>query len=130
MAKVRIIPEDGVVGVDGEFRAITIVGLDPAIHAVQWDEDSGFVEYNDERGVEKLTELGEFQRYVDVWAINAPAEEAPLTGTDVITAEVAEIYAVAVAAVEAERIAALVADSLLPEAVAYQKAKVKLDKLL
>lgn len=130
MAEIRIIPEDGVVGVNGVFRTITLANIDPAIHAVQWDEDIGFIEYTDARAVQVIAELGEFQRFVDVWTLNTPPEAPPLTGNSVLAAEVADLFVIAAAVVEAARIAALVDDSLLPEAVAYKKAKAKLDKLL
>ena len=108
MPKIRIIPEDGVVGVDGVFRIITLADIDPAIHAVQWDYDNGFVEYADGRDVQILKELGEFQRFVDVWTLNTPPETPPLTGNSVIAAEVADLFVIAAAVVDAARIAALV----------------------
>ena len=48
--RITIIQDDGLVGVDGVFRAVDLAGIDPAIHAIQFDTEvgSGHVEYDRE----------------------------------------------------------------------------------
>jgi len=45
---ITIIQADGVVGVDGVFRAVDLTGLDPSIHAIQFDtvKGVGHIEYD------------------------------------------------------------------------------------
>ncbi len=45
--KVSIIPSDKTIIVDGQ-ALIFDYDIDPTIHAIQWDEDSGEIEYNDD----------------------------------------------------------------------------------
>lgn len=39
--RITIIADDGLVGIDGEFRKVDLSDLDPAIHAVQFDTVAG-----------------------------------------------------------------------------------------
>jgi len=53
--KVSIIPSDKTIIVDGQ--ALTFdYDIDPTIHAIQWDEDSGEIEYKDGIGNEQFTD--------------------------------------------------------------------------
>ena len=53
--KVSIIPSDKTIIVDGQ--ALTFdYDIDPTIHAIQWDEDSGEIEYNDGIANEQFTD--------------------------------------------------------------------------
>ena len=72
MAKVTIIADDGVVGVDGVFRSVDLTGLDPDIHAVQWNGAAGEIEYRAGRPPEVMNDLTLFQPLVDLWAAAAP----------------------------------------------------------
>ena len=72
MAKITIIADDGVVGVDGVFRSVDLTGLDPDIHAVQWDGAAGEIEYRDGRPPEVMNDLASFQSFVDLWTAAAP----------------------------------------------------------
>ena len=72
MAKVTIIADDGVVGVDGVFRSVDLTALDPDIHAVQWDGAAGEIEYRDGRPSEAMNDLASFQSFVDLWTAAAP----------------------------------------------------------
>lgn len=52
--RITIIPSDGVVGVDGVFRQVSMAGIDPAIHAIQFDttKGAGEIEYRADATVE------------------------------------------------------------------------------
>ncbi len=53
--KVSIIPSDKTIIVDGQ--ALTFdYDIDPTIHALQWDGDSGEIEYNDGTANEQFTD--------------------------------------------------------------------------
>lgn len=72
MAKVTIIADDGVVGVDGVFRSVDLTALDPDIHAVQWGGAAGEIEYRGGRPPEAMNDLASFQPFVDLWTAAAP----------------------------------------------------------
>ncbi len=72
MAKITIIADDGVVGVDGVFRAVDLSTLDPNIHAVQWDGAKGHIEYKDHSPEGVLTGISAYQSYIDAWTAAAP----------------------------------------------------------
>lgn len=72
MATVTIIADDGVVGVDGVFRSVDLGGLDPDIHAVQWDGAVGEIEYRDGRPPAAISDFASFQPFVDLWTAAAP----------------------------------------------------------
>jgi len=71
---VTIVPSDGNVLVDGEARTVDMTGIDPAIHAVQWDGTAGEIEYTraDGRGNESITDISPFQVFIDRWTAAAP----------------------------------------------------------
>ncbi len=76
--RVTIIADDGVVGVDGEFRSIGLGALDPNIHAVQWDGAAGEIEWNNPRRNEAISDFAPFQSFVDAWiAATPPPPPAP-----------------------------------------------------
>jgi hypothetical protein len=80
--KISIIQDDGVVGVDGVFRAVDLTGIDEQVHAVQFDTttNTGHVEFdsslvprkpNMRLGKTKFKQM--FERYVQRWkAADAP----------------------------------------------------------
>ena len=78
--RVTIIPSDGVVGVDREFRRVDMTGIDPAIHAVQFDTltNKGEIEYNDKPN-EPITSIAAFQFLRDRWTAAAPLPPPPPT---------------------------------------------------
>lgn len=39
--RITILPPDGNMGIDGEFYPVDLSDIDPAIHAVQWDDAAG-----------------------------------------------------------------------------------------
>ena len=75
--RATIIADDGVVGVDGEFRNVDLSALDANIHAVQWDGVSGHVEYRDRRPETALTDISAYQPFIDAWQDAAPPPPLP-----------------------------------------------------
>lgn len=76
--KITIIQSDGTVYINGVSRPIDMTGLDPAIHAVQFDtvKGKGQIEYVDEdRQNDHITDVSQFQflrdRY-DAWTPPVP----------------------------------------------------------
>lgn len=77
--RVIIIPADKTVIVDGEVRAPLEFAMDPAIHAVQWYDDYGEVEFV--TGADRIkppnqfiTDLAPYQNVLDAWAAWVPPE--------------------------------------------------------
>lgn len=65
--KLTIVPSDGAVYENGICYAnLTWQGTPPNVHALQWDTDSGWIEFNDGTPNENITTL-------PVWANNAEA---------------------------------------------------------
>ena len=76
---ITIVPEDGNVGVDGEFRIVDMTGMPESIWAVQFNTETqkGHVEFcEDEDGNrqpnEPLTDFSQYQFMLDRWAAAAP----------------------------------------------------------
>ena len=69
MARITIVPDDNTVIVDGEARReISMAGIDPTIHAVQWKDTAGEIEYNDGKRHKKIVSISPFQSFIDRWA--------------------------------------------------------------
>lgn len=63
--KLTIIPSDGAVYKDGiPHSNLTWTGTPANVHALQWDTDAGWIEYNDGTPNEDITALPD-------WAVNA-----------------------------------------------------------
>ncbi len=102
MARITIVPDDNRVIVDGEARNVSMAGMNPTIHAVQWFGAIGEIEYNDGRAHEQIFSLASFQVFVDRWT---NAETPPPTLDELKTAKKAEFATEGV-----KRIAAQVPD--------------------
>lgn len=78
--RVSIIPEDGVIVIDGHaIDGLDLSGIRKEIHAVQWYETAGDVEIKDaatNKNIQnvEITDLSEFQQYIDL-ALQKKAEE-------------------------------------------------------
>lgn len=83
--KITIIPSDEIVIIDRVGRRINMSGIDPQIHAVQFDtvKGSGEVEFKldlDPRpNNERITDIIPFQVFLDRWTAAAPQPPAPPT---------------------------------------------------
>jgi hypothetical protein len=70
--RVTIIPVDGFVSVDGEeCNGLDLSATPAGVHAVQWYDTEGEVEYVDARGRairnELITDLAPYQPALDAW---------------------------------------------------------------
>lgn len=76
--KLTIIPSDGAVYKEGVSLSHLILNSIPSnVHALQWNLDQGWIEYNDETPNEKITQLPD-------WAISSVATyETELTAATV-----------------------------------------------
>ena len=82
--KITIIPADGVVGIDGEFRNVDLSGIDDTVHAVQYDTgtNTGYVEFigaskpNMGIGKAKFDKL--FYPYIQKWKAEGAVPERTL----------------------------------------------------
>lgn len=76
--KITLIPSDGVVGVDRVFRKVSMDGIDPTIHAVQFDTATslGHIEYDSDARVrrenQEITDIAPFQVFIDRWSVAKP----------------------------------------------------------
>ena len=78
--RLTIIPSDGVVGVDGLFRPVSMAGIDPAIHAVQFDDltNTGEIEYKQRgKSPDAITDRAAFQSFIARWTAAAPPPPPP-----------------------------------------------------
>ena len=75
--RVSIIPRDGVVSIDGEaYSGIDLSSMDPTIHAVQWYDTAGEIEWKEPHPYkllivknEPITNLDVFQAALDAWQV-------------------------------------------------------------
>ena len=69
--RLTLIRVDGVIVIDGTKHIVDLSSIDQRIHAVQWYDDQGEIEYADSRGriVEnvKITSLDDFQYVISLW---------------------------------------------------------------
>lgn len=77
-----LVTKDNVVVIDGKLKKIDLSSLDQSIHAVQWDNDSGWIEYQEtpegKPQNEKITSLDQFQEYIDLWNTTpSPDQDEP-----------------------------------------------------
>jgi hypothetical protein len=63
--RLTIIPEDKVIGIECEFLNINCSWIPSNIHAVQWYDTWGEIEYNDGSPNERIEELGIFEQSVE-----------------------------------------------------------------
>lgn len=69
--RLTIIRTDGFIAIDGIGYRVDLTSIDHRIHAVQWYDDRGEIEYADSRGriVEnvEITSLDDFQHVISLW---------------------------------------------------------------
>lgn len=93
--RVSILPRDGVVSIDGEtFSELDLSSMDPNIHAVQWYDTAGEVEWKEPHPYkllivenEPITSLDAFQGALDAWAIAKSADVAERAAAEQLAAE-------------------------------------------
>lgn len=77
MARITIVPSDSIMLVDGVARTIDISGIDPTIHAVQWFDTRGEIEFNDGTPHEQIDDISPFQDFIDRWTAAEPPPPPP-----------------------------------------------------
>lgn len=92
---ITIIQDDGIVGVDGMFRAVDLSDLDPSYHAIHYDtvKATGHIEHDDDleprppniRFGAESWEL-RFKKFFERWMAAAPAAPPPETPEALIAA--------------------------------------------
>lgn len=66
--RLTIIKSDNKVYIDGVAKSVDCSNLPQDFHALQWNEDSGWIEFtNNHKAPEPITNIDEFQFYVDAW---------------------------------------------------------------
>lgn len=80
--RVTVVKEDGIVGVDGEFRAVDLSGMPPEVRIYQWEDTEGHVEYYETANTD-LESIDELQAYIDLWIAAAPPPPVPLTPEEI-----------------------------------------------
>jgi len=83
--RVTIIPSDSVVSINGVAKQVDLSFMLPEIHAVQWYDDHGDIEYkNPFTGQmtenEAFADISRFQQAIDAW--NAVPEPDPLVTSE------------------------------------------------
>jgi len=70
---------DGFAYINRVARRIDLSGLDPNIHAVQWDGTRGHIEFKDRSPNQNIDSITRFQTYIDRWvaAVPVPAQPSP-----------------------------------------------------
>lgn len=81
--RLTIIADDGAVYVDGVAFAVDLSGIDPAIHAVQWNDGLGEIEYRADldgrrRGNAPFVDIAPFQPFIERWHAAAAIVVAPV----------------------------------------------------
>lgn len=105
--RITIIRDDGVVGVSGLFRPVDLSTLPTGIRAVQWNGESGHVEYDEYAKAPNthLKTIADFQPFIDRWIAAAPQPPVPPGGNELKAAALERInraYGAAVAALTAD----------------------------
>lgn len=98
--RLTIIRDDNLVGVDGVFRHVDLSTLAPGVRAVQWDTDSGHVEY-DESSNTTLDNTNEFQPFIDLWTAAVPPAPPPAELKAAAHARINAAYSISVNALTA-----------------------------
>jgi hypothetical protein len=90
--RVTIIPEDGFVSVDGEgYSGLDLSFIPYEVHALQWYDDEGEIEYQDQRGRathnEEITALEQFEYWDQCYAAWQAAKAATETAEQPLPAD-------------------------------------------
>lgn len=110
MNRITIIQDDGLVGIDGDFRAVDLTPLDPQIHAIQFNVTSGKGEIEwdaDASGNREpnqlITDITPYQWALDAWVSAAPQTPNPEPEPEPIPPTFEELKALKIEAINEER---------------------------
>lgn len=90
--RITVIRDDGIIGIDGDFRTVDLSGMPPEVHAVQWRDTAGFVEYDNAANF-PLDDIAQVQQYIDMWEAAAPPAPPELSPAELKAAAHARINA-------------------------------------
>jgi len=90
MARITIVPSDGIMIVDGVARDIDMTGIDPTIHAVQWQGTRGEIEYNDTKSHEQIDDITPFDSFLALWTAAVPPIPKPKSAGSLSAEELAD----------------------------------------
>lgn len=84
MQTLTIVSNDSLVIVDGIALKVDLSGIDPLIHAVQWKNDKGHVEWKEHdldgnrQHDTKIIDVTPYQVFVDRWTVVKTARDAAI----------------------------------------------------
>jgi hypothetical protein len=84
MQRLTIVADDSKVYVDGVALKVDLTGLDPQIHAIQWNGSRGEIEHRpyDEKGNRRpnafFTDISAYKVFVNRWSAAKAAEDAAI----------------------------------------------------
>lgn len=100
--RVTVIKDDGVVGVDGVFRAVDLSAMEVGVRAIQWDGSAGHKEFTDNiQPNADINTIAAVQSFIDLWNAAAPPAPPPPTASELIAFAHSRINAAYSAAVAA-----------------------------
>lgn len=71
--RVTVIKDDNIIGVDGEFRPVTVTGMPEGVRVIQWDGEKGEMEYYDNATPNsRIDTIDAIQSFIDLWNAAAP----------------------------------------------------------
>lgn len=83
--RLTIVPEDGLVSIDGKAFTVDCSSIDATIHAVQWYDDHGVIEYKTQPPA-LISVVSTFQTVIDLWiAANEAPPPPPPTPVEFLT---------------------------------------------
>jgi hypothetical protein len=96
--QLTIIRADNYVRINGRGLTIDCSSLDPNIHAIQWADTSGWIEYIAPPSDQNITDLSPYQAIIDAWtaaanAIDNPPPPPPPTLSQAQAAKIASLRA-------------------------------------
>lgn len=71
--RLTVIRDDNLIGVNGEFYPVDLSGLDPDLHAIQWRDSEGHIEYRGNRANEPITDPSILEPFIAMWNAAAPS---------------------------------------------------------
>lgn len=80
--RLTVIRDDGLIGINGEFRAADLSGMPSDIHAIQWRDSEGHFEYRGGRNA-PIQSFSALEPYVALWnAAGSPSSPDPGPGPE------------------------------------------------
>jgi hypothetical protein len=85
--RLTVIKDDSAVIIDGTYYEIDVGALPVGIHAIQWYETQGEIEWKNERGRmvrnEEISSITDYQWIIDAWNLKHAEELAKLPASPI-----------------------------------------------